>query len=68
MNEMMSEEEQDEDGSGEDAEDGNNEEGSESMDTNSSKNDDGSDNLVVSMYGSPSLVKVRSMFIDKLYK
>lgn len=68
MNAMMSEEEQDEDGSGEDAEDGNNEEGSESMDTNSSKNDDGSDNLVVSMYGSPSLVKVRSMFIDKLYK
>ncbi|KAG9072606.1 hypothetical protein KI688_000377 [Linnemannia hyalina] len=68
MNGMMSEEEQDEDGSGEDAEDGNNEEGSESMDTNSSKNDDGSDNLVVSMYGSPSLVKVRSMFIDKLYK
>ncbi|KAF9130681.1 hypothetical protein BGW39_002783 [Mortierella sp. 14UC] len=67
MNEIMSEEEQDEDGSGEDA-DGNNEEGSESMDTNSSKNDDGSDNLVVSMYGSPSLVKVRSMFIDKLYK
>ncbi|KAG0085629.1 hypothetical protein BGZ93_000539 [Podila epicladia] len=55
----------DDDGYGEDGDD--NEE-SESMDTNSSKNDDGSDPLIVSMYGSPSLVKVRSMFIDKLFK
>lgn len=49
-------------------EDGDDNEESESMDTNSSKNDDGSDPLIVSMYGSPSLVKVRSMFIDKLFK
>ncbi|KFH68582.1 hypothetical protein MVEG_05392 [Podila verticillata NRRL 6337] len=55
----------DDDGYGDDGDD--NEE-SESMDTNSSKNDDGSDPLIVSMYGSPSLVKVRSMFIDKLFK
>ncbi|KAF9404959.1 hypothetical protein BGZ94_003837 [Podila epigama] len=54
------------DGYGDDEDD--NGEESESMDTNSSKNDDGSDPLVVSMYGSPSLVKVRSMFIDKLFK
>ncbi|KAG0302783.1 hypothetical protein BGZ98_007219, partial [Dissophora globulifera] len=55
----------DDDGFGEeDGDDGNNE-GSE---TNSSKNDDGSEPLNISMYGSPSLVKVRSMFIDKLYK
>ncbi|KAF9934182.1 hypothetical protein FBU30_003206 [Linnemannia zychae] len=68
MDEIMSEEGQDEDGSGEDAEDGNNEEGSESIDTNSSKNDDGSDNLVVSMYGSPSLVKVRMYGFHKIYR
>ncbi|KAG0250041.1 grainyhead-like [Mortierella polycephala] len=61
--ELASDGEQD-DGYGDD---GNNE-GSESVDTNSSKNDDGAEPLVVSMYGSPSLVKVRSMFIDKLYK
>ncbi|KAG0055638.1 hypothetical protein BGZ83_007938 [Gryganskiella cystojenkinii] len=65
--ELMSDEEQDEDGFGGGG-DGANEDGSESMDTNSSKNDDGTEPLVVSMYGSPSLVKVRSMFIDKLYK
>lgn len=64
----MSGDDQDEDGFGEGGDDGTNEDGSESMDTNSSKNDDGTEPLVVSMYGSPSLVKVRSMFIDKLYK
>ncbi|KAG0202670.1 hypothetical protein BGX28_004897 [Mortierella sp. GBA30] len=66
--ELATDEEQDDDVYGDDGEDGRNEEGSESMDTNSSKNDDGGEPLVVSMYGSPSLVKVRSMFIDKLYK
>ncbi|KAF9113485.1 hypothetical protein BGX27_001497 [Mortierella sp. AM989] len=55
------------DGYGDEGDDVNNE-GSESAGTNSSKNDDGTEPLVVSMYGSPSLVKVRSMFIDKLYK
>ncbi|KAF9992855.1 hypothetical protein BGZ79_002559 [Entomortierella chlamydospora] len=63
--ELASDDDQ-EDGYGE-GDDMNNE-GSESVDTNSSKNDDGTEPLVVSMYGSPSLVKVRSMFIDKLYK
>jgi hypothetical protein len=64
--ELASDEEQD-DGLTEEGEDGNND-GSGSAETSSTKNDDGSDPLVVSMYGSPSLVKVRSMFIDKLYK
>ncbi|KAI1295088.1 hypothetical protein EDD11_007981, partial [Mortierella claussenii] len=64
---LGSDEGQEEHGYNDDGDDGNNE-GSESMDTNSSKNDDGSEPLIVSMYGSPSLVKVRSMFIDKLYK
>ncbi|KAF9961572.1 hypothetical protein BGZ72_003178 [Mortierella alpina] len=66
--ELATDEDQEEDGYAEDGDDAHNEEGSESMDNNSSKNGDGGDPLVVSMYGSPSLVKVRSMFIDKLYK
>ncbi|KAG0246863.1 hypothetical protein BGX31_006927 [Mortierella sp. GBA43] len=65
--ELASDDEQDEDGYTEVGDDGNNE-GSGSAETSSTKNDDGSEALVVSMYGSPSLVKVRSMFIDKLYK
>ncbi|KAF9565121.1 hypothetical protein EC968_004248 [Mortierella alpina] len=66
--ELATDEDQEEDGYAEDGDDATQEEGSESMDNNSSKNGDGGDPLVVSMYGSPSLVKVRSMFIDKLYK
>ncbi|KAF9983244.1 hypothetical protein BGZ75_005283 [Mortierella antarctica] len=66
--ELATDEDQEEDGYAEDGDDAHHEEGSESMDNNSSKNGDGGDPLVVSMYGSPSLVKVRSMFIDKLYK
>ncbi|KAF9272638.1 hypothetical protein BGZ68_002242 [Mortierella alpina] len=66
--ELATDEDQEEDGYAEDGDDVQQEEGSESMDNNSSKNGDGGDPLVVSMYGSPSLVKVRSMFIDKLYK
>ncbi|KAF9949104.1 hypothetical protein BGZ70_001938, partial [Mortierella alpina] len=66
--ELATDEDQEEDGYAEDGDDAQHEEGSESMDNNSSKNGDGGDPLVVSMYGSPSLVKVRSMFIDKLYK
>ncbi|KAF9363791.1 hypothetical protein BGX34_003296 [Mortierella sp. NVP85] len=65
--ELASDEEQEDDGLTEEGDDGNND-GSGSAETSSTKNDDGSDPLVVSMYGSPSLVKVRSMFIDKLYK
>lgn len=65
--ELASDDEQEDDGYTEEGDDGNNE-GSGSAETSSTKNDDGSEPLVVSMYGSPSLVKVRSMFIDKLYK
>ncbi|KAF9578835.1 hypothetical protein BGW38_005172 [Lunasporangiospora selenospora] len=65
--EMGSEEDQDEDYA-DDGEEGANEEGADSTSTTTTKNEDGSESLVVSMYGSPSLVKVRSMFIDKLYK
>ncbi|KAF8924334.1 hypothetical protein BGZ58_001904 [Dissophora ornata] len=67
QDELASEDEREDDGFGEEGDDANNE-GSRSVDTNSSKNDDGSESLNISMYGSPSLVKVRSMFIDKLYK
>ncbi|KAF9432376.1 hypothetical protein BGZ76_010892 [Entomortierella beljakovae] len=63
----VDQEEEDEEVYAEEGDEANNE-GSESVETNSSKNDDGGDSLIVSMYGSPSLVKVRSMFIDKLYK
>ncbi|KAF8953303.1 hypothetical protein BGZ46_003239, partial [Entomortierella lignicola] len=65
--ELASDDDQEEEGFGDEGDDANNE-GSESVGTSSSKNDDGAESLVVSMYGSPSLVKVRSMFIDKLYK
>ncbi|KAI7817836.1 hypothetical protein BC939DRAFT_312506 [Gamsiella multidivaricata] len=67
QDELASEDDQEDDGYGEEGDDVNNE-GSGSIETSSSRNDDGSEPLVVSMYGSPSLVKVRSMFIDKLFK